>query len=129
MLVLNDRITETGKTSYWAGIDASFRFNVLKRELFLAKTLISTQSVSVPSGCASSKKNEHNKSQSPSNDRRDPMMDFFARRCSESRRNHMDSSYKHRYEGCHMDVREDRHDRRFEDSCRSYNRFMMPRPR
>ena len=36
-LVINDRMTELGLTSYWCAVDASFRFNVQKHEIFVAK--------------------------------------------------------------------------------------------
>ena len=36
-LVVNDRITESGLTAYWDAVDASVRFNVQRREAYLAK--------------------------------------------------------------------------------------------
>ena len=42
-LVVRDKMTDHGLNIYWAAIDASFKFNVTKHELFLAKRLVSNQ--------------------------------------------------------------------------------------
>ena len=39
-LVINNRISEVGLTTYWAAIDASFKYNSSRREVFLARQLI-----------------------------------------------------------------------------------------
>ena len=36
-LVVNNRMLSSGTAAYWRGIDSTFRFNVVKREEFLAK--------------------------------------------------------------------------------------------
>ena len=37
-LVIHDRLTESGFSSYWNTIDATFKYNVTRREVFLAKS-------------------------------------------------------------------------------------------
>ena len=36
-LVVNDRFTETGMSAYWNAIDASFKFNETRREVYVAR--------------------------------------------------------------------------------------------
>ena len=38
-LIINNRISELGLTEYWAAIDASFKYNSQRREIFIAKQL------------------------------------------------------------------------------------------
>ena len=40
-LVINDRITEMGMIAYYKVIDASFKYNVIRHEQFMAKKLVS----------------------------------------------------------------------------------------
>ena len=40
-LVINDRITEMGMIAYCKAIDASFKYNVIRHEQFMAKKLVS----------------------------------------------------------------------------------------
>ena len=53
-LVINDRITEVGMAAYWNAMDASVKFNILHREQYVTKQLVSkpaavpASSVSVP---------------------------------------------------------------------------------
>ena len=44
--VQNGRITNYGLDAYWDAIEASFRFNISRHELFLAKSTVSTASKS-----------------------------------------------------------------------------------
>ena len=44
-LVINDRMTESGLTAYWLAVDATFKFNVSRRELFVAKQLVAKHTV------------------------------------------------------------------------------------
>ena len=153
-LVINDRITETGKTNYWAAIDATFCFNVQRREVFLAKSAVSAQSVNTKclvqrdtdvksefstDQIRSSGESSFSRWQCSSNigrlssDRhrsefsgRDPMFTFFDRH--RARESHGDSHFRNveHYTG----VREDQHfSRRFEDDYRPNNRFFLPRLR
>ena len=136
-LVINDKITETGKTNYWAAVDASFKFNVLKRDLFMAKSAVSAAAAGNPKIVQNQSKDNRtvlSKSHVASHSgypAKDPMQDFFKRR--HYAMSHEDSDYDH--EERHRDVREDRRDRRrfqyerFDENCRSFNRFALPRPR
>ena len=112
-LVVNDRITELGMTTYWSAIDASFKYNILRREAFLAKQCpVKNSSSPTPSSQlqhdqkSDQKRNIHPVSQridsrdvvqrSNSNiayGGRDPMSNFFRR---------------HRYDERHRDIHEDR---------------------
>ena len=49
-LVMNDKITENGMTSYWCAVDKTFKFNVTCREAYLAKnfSLKSSEDNKVP---------------------------------------------------------------------------------
>ena len=40
-LVVKDRITEEGMSAYWNAVDATFQYNMSKRELYIAKSFIS----------------------------------------------------------------------------------------
>ena len=42
-LVVRDKMTDHGLNIYWEAIDASFKFNMTKHELFLVKRLVSNQ--------------------------------------------------------------------------------------
>ena len=76
-LVVKDRISENGATAYWAAIDASLKFNIMKRELFHAKTLIQQNgnkgNISLPHG--------QDRSGGPTNPSQpnEPMQGFFRR--------------------------------------------------
>ena len=87
-LVVNDRITEPGLTAYWNAIDATFKFNVQRHELFLAKNIASKheQKDKIPSSAICDK--------CTSGPQGDPMLQFF-RKC------HV--SYADRYTGGHED--------------------------
>ena len=39
-LVVKDRITEEGMSAYWGAVHATFQYNLSKRELYVAKSLI-----------------------------------------------------------------------------------------
>ena len=43
-LVMNDTITELGLDRYWDSIDAAVKFNISRREIFLAKSLLAEDS-------------------------------------------------------------------------------------
>ena len=134
-LVMHDRIMEEGMTSYWKAIDASFKFNVQRRKIYLTKKMSQDGS-----------ENTNVKKESREPDRalqhkrfdqcqEDPMEDFF-------RRNRNFSRNRDRYGEHSMCVREDsegrnrcpyvehRRDVR-EDNFRDYNenRFLLPHPK
>ena len=92
-LVINDRISEVGLTTYWSAIDASFKYNSIRRETFLAKQLSTAgTSTGIPSQMRSFPQREESqrsrdRSRSPvrrnretsSPSSRDPMGSFFRR--------------------------------------------------
>ena len=43
-LVVHDKLTETGLSAYWDAIDATFKFNEVKREVYLAKESLAKKS-------------------------------------------------------------------------------------
>ena len=43
-LIINNRMSEPGLTVYWSAIDASFMYNSLRREIFIAKQLTLSES-------------------------------------------------------------------------------------
>ena len=125
-LVINDRITEVGMAAYWNAMDASVKFNILRREQYVTK-----QSVSKPAAVPASSVSVPPNSLNPTERRRDPMLDFFDTRCNSihavaHRESHEDQFYdssRSRYE---------RFDRRcFRDDTFHdvNNRYLLPRPR
>ena len=129
-LVINDRITEMGMIAYWKAIDASFKFNSLRHEQFVARNTSGKQCsqlemkdmpkerhvMDAPQSMVANKNSERHF-------RYDPLPDFFAR---------------HRnYEGIRMESREDlrRREERFsfrDDRIGHHshnNRFLLPRVR
>ena len=115
-LVVKDRMTEVGLTTYWSAVDASFKFNSRRRNVYLAKKLYDTS-------LGSNNKNYNNTATSTATTDesrgiqlfeagRDPMMGFF-------RRNRDNSNVEHQ-----MGVREDGHRRHVNNR----NRFFLPRP-
>ena len=46
-LVCHNNFTETGYNVYWEALDAAFKFNSEKHELFLAKAMVSASKDSV----------------------------------------------------------------------------------
>ena len=77
-LVINNRMTETGLTNYWASVDATFRFNVLKREAFLAKQVSTgkgNSSTSIDPGVKSDLQQDER--HEPKRFREDPMSSFL----------------------------------------------------
>ena len=38
-LVINNRFSESGLTVYWSAVDSSFKYNSLRREIYMAKNL------------------------------------------------------------------------------------------
>ena len=136
-LVINDRISEQGLTTYWCAIDASVKYNILRREIYQAK--VTTQQSSEDQVYADhlhsgghtmgndSKRYFHDAERKAFRERPrssecdfDPMRSFFRR--------HTDSC---RYHGEHrMDVHEDQraleqHDVRFRDN----DQYLLPRPK
>ena len=121
LLVINDRITEMGMIAYWKAIDASFKFNSNRHEIYAAKAILSSAHAGKDEENQSSRKGR----ESPDRNGSDLMKDFF---------------HRHRNEGREMTVREDQcrvqntSFRRLEAwenwrEPRQYNRFMLPRPR
>ena len=113
-LVVNDRMTETGLSAYWRAIDATFKYNEERREIYIAKKMGQKVLNPVPV--------------QKSNDREDPMHSFFKKKKYEE--NHMDSREdcgrhsfhrKHFDDGRHKDTHSNWYSRRHED------RFMLPR--
>ena len=85
-LVVNDQTTDHGLNVYWEAIDASFRFNAMRHELFLAKRLIASQSnVTV--------NNDIHKEDSESRSK-DEMKNFFSRHKDQYHWNRKDQSHK-----------------------------------
>ena len=122
LLVTGDRMTETGLSAYWNAIDASFHFNSVKRDLFVAKKLV--QRVTTDHNKVDSGRDipAHTRSTSASyvarhDVARDPMRDFF------DRRRERNVEYR-------MGAREDYFREDFSGRRRiatSHNRFMLPR--
>ena len=118
-LVINNKFSEPGMTCYWSAIDASVKFNVLRRELFIAKQLVAKYAQKedpVPLRSQESKvRCGHNS---------DPMRDFFHRNVR--RESHRDSNTYVEY---HMGARED-FDRRRNDVTQRHadHRSILPRP-
>ena len=71
-LVIQDRTTSAGLTSYWYAVDASFRYNSQRRDLYLAKKLVSEANEARDSTTASTSRDV-----SDLYARDDPMRNFF----------------------------------------------------
>ena len=122
-LVMNDRITETGMSRYWTAIDASVRYNALRRESYVARK---TGNVN---DCRTDEDNKINVDSMKSDLGRsqgvDPMVRFF-------RRNRYEQNVDPR-----MVDREDWHntlhwhsgERFSHERRRNFDRFILPRPR
>ena len=134
-LVVHDRITEEGMTSYWKAIDASFKFNVQRQKIFLAKKMSRDRSdnSNVKKETRDLDRTLQNNCFSQRND--DLMEDFF-------RRNRSFERSRDRYGEHSMCVSEDsaggnrcryvKHRRDGgEDQFRNYSegRFLLPRPK
>ena len=111
-LVINDKITEFGMTSYWRAVDATFRFNVLRRESYITKNL-AVKNNPMSSNVPQDQESVTNSVTRPQfrDQHQDPMNNFFRRH-----RNYD-------YEGRFTNVREDQHRRH------NNNRFLLPRVR
>ena len=113
-LVVNDRMTENGLSAYWNAVDASFKFNSIHRDVYLAKQLIQKQQLDKSDqsvGRGKRKDGLHSYDSKPAHADKDQMYSFFRRHSN----NNVDR---------HMDDREDnyswRHNRRDDH-------FMLPR--
>ena len=123
LLVINDRMTENGLSAYWRSVDASFKFNSLKREFFIAKQTVQMSHNESQCNQVSAQhartdneddviyvsRQQHSRLYEPI----DPMWSFFRRHSSHAE--------------CHMDVCEDqpiRQDARFFlPQLKSHRRF------
>lgn len=79
LLILNDRITEPGLTAYWNGVDSTMKFNILRRELYVTKTL--TQSHQQQESAKDDRQPRLCTSEQPlpNGSSTDPMRSFFRR--------------------------------------------------
>ena len=117
-LVINDRMTELGLTTYWLAVNATIKFNVQRREAFMCKKQVVPGKPLEPEKTAE-KLERHtsldrgrsyfNEDRRHHHDWRDLMPSFFRRR---------------QYVDHHMDDHE--------DWCGQHqvnNRFFLPRPK
>ena len=91
-LVMLDKITETGMSTYWDAVDLTFCFNKTRREQFVAKNFNKSTDLSTSGGMKQLPSTSH--STVPTIQGIDPMIGFF------NRNNNV---------GCHMDACEDHH--------------------
>ena len=109
LLVVHDRMTETGLSAYWRAVDATFKYNEERREVFLAKKL--SQKLSGNVAEQSTVKREG----------KDQMPTFFKRR-----------HYEESRMGSHKDFQDNRYDvghyRNACEDCRFNrpNRYLLP---
>ena len=82
-LVSNDKFTERGMDMYWRAIDASFKFNIERRELFLARKLIAINNQEIASKRADSEDTRRGKiaqgSSRTAREDEDDVIQFFNR--------------------------------------------------
>ena len=118
MLVINDRITEFGMTSYWLAVDSTFRYNCNRRENFLASKKSPSQSAVPSQNDNKAGPSQTDRSSQQSYDySKDPMRSFFRR-------------HRNSYEGDHMDPREDHRRSSYRSAHpEPCNCFILPRPR
>ena len=135
-LVINNKFSEAGMTCYWSAIDTSVKFNVLRRELFIAKQLVAKYAqkedpVLLRSHVAIGQCGNNS----------DPMRDFFHQNAQ--RDSHRDSNnYVEYHMGAHEDFDRRRNveyhmgahedfDRRRNDVTQRHadHRFILPHPR
>ena len=127
-LIINNRITEMGLTTYWSAIDASFKYNVMRRESYIAKNF-STKKLEDHDSIPSHELSRYHPSdvQAP----KDPMGTFFRRNRLEYHRDTREdfsSCRCDRYGEYLRDIREDGDRcRNFQSSCFDGNRFLLPR--
>ena len=129
-LVVNNRITEPGLSAYWNAIDCAFKYNVQRREIYLAKQMAQKHSdiAAVQARPADSKSEES---------RVDPMFNFFRKHQSSKRVGYSEFRQE---EMRRFNVENDMHSQedrsrpycdgrsdRFRHSGRERNRFMLPR--
>ena len=137
-LVMNNKFTEVGMSAYWQAVDASAKFNVTHREIYMSKKLRSEVEPSESS----------KEMAKPKLNTADPMNDFFRRRrmhdferrdsaaehrnresnrrdyVSDHRRYDREEDYAEYYVGACMAPREDEYQQR-----RRLDRFILPRPK
>ena len=133
-LVINDRMTPAGLTVYWNAIDATFKFNATRHEIFMAKHLWQENQKAEQ---AASHVNQASTSQCRNEttpESSDPMKSFFQHHsCPESTsgyhaERHMDAreDRRHIYVEDYRNPREDNFIRRSGYHRSGNNRFLLP---
>ena len=139
-LVINDRITEDGMSTYWKSIDATFQFNSERRDIFLAKKITGANKTTTTTDVRRVINDSGTRRQSTvsstvsiptagdASTLDDPMIEFFRRH---ERRRH-DNIRQERYMNAQEDVFQDREMSNLYDSShrrQDNRRFILPKPK
>ena len=121
LLVMNDRITEFGMTAYWNAVDATFKYNAVRHEQFIAKHSSNNhRSLENSSGINSPKQEVYGRDRHD-----DPMKKFFKRNKTYDGGRMDPHEVQRRLHGRHRRFYEDQHD---QVQCRTRinDRFLLP---